>query len=283
MAERETTEAQAVAPEARMALGALAVALIAIGLPLNVAPSRTDELFAWTIEPQTTAATLGACYWGSCVLVALAATRSRWVEARVAVPGIVVAGTFLLGTTFLHWDTFHMEDWTGWLWLILYAILPPAAALMLWRQRRMPGGEPPKAGPLPRWALLALGAQGVLLVALGGALYAAPANVAEAWPWDVGVVSARALGSWAMAIGAAALLACREGDWRRIRPGMLGYAAIAALALLALVLFPDPPGWGGATAVLYVAFLLVMVATGVFAVAAGRRARVRPAPAVAAP
>ena len=120
-----------VARETRLRLYVLAAALFLIGLPLVVAPTRTDRWFSWTIMPPLTAATLGACYWGSLVLIVLCAREGAWARARVAAPGILTAGTLLLLATLLHLDRFHLDSATGWIWIVLYALLPPGAVLML--------------------------------------------------------------------------------------------------------------------------------------------------------
>src|SRR3712207_4104700 len=143
----------------RLGLSILAVALLVIGAPLVLFPARTDDLFSWTIQPPLTAATLGAGYWGSFVLVLLSARQSLWTHARVAMPGIMVAGTLLLVATLLHLDRFHMESLTGWLWLVLYALLPPGAALLVLRQRAVPGRDGPREAPMPSWGVVALAAQ----------------------------------------------------------------------------------------------------------------------------
>src|ERR687885_2726681 len=111
------------ARESKLGLWVLGVTLVIIGFPLVALTTRTDTFFSWTIQPPLTAAFLGACYWGSAVLVVASARRSRWECARVAVPGIVTAGVFLLLATLIHYDRFHMDKATGWTWLVLYALL----------------------------------------------------------------------------------------------------------------------------------------------------------------
>ncbi len=271
---------QPLAPESRLGLLILAGSLLVIGAPLVLLPARTEDVFSWTIEPPLTAAWLGAGYWGSFVLVLLCARQAFWTHARVAMPGIIVAGVFLLLATFIHLDRFHMDAVTGWAWLILYALLPPGAAVLVLRQRRLPGGGGPRTAPMPRWAVVALAAQGAVLLVVGAALFVAPADAASLWSWTLTPLTGRAIGAWSLAIGASALQAAWEADWDRIRAGMLGYAAIAVLALLALVRFADTPDPGAALWLLLL-FLAVMLATGLGAALTGRTpaAAVSPEPA----
>jgi hypothetical protein len=277
------THVRRLAPESRLGLLTLGILLAVIGLPLSVLPGDTETAFSWTIEPPLTAAWLGACYWGSCVLVLLSARRSAWAHARVVVPGILVAGVFLLSATVIHIDRFHMDSVTGWAWLVLYSLLPPGAIAMVIRQARVPGRTPVREAPMPRSAVVVLGAQAAVLVAVGAALFAVPADAASSWPWTLTPLTARATGAWLMAIGAAAAQAAWEADWQRNRTGMVGYAAIAVLWLIALARFAGTPDWDDPSAWALVSFVAAMLATGVAAVIAGRsRTGRRPTPDVAA-
>jgi hypothetical protein len=278
----DETNVRRLAPESRLGLWALGILLAVIGLPLSVLPADTETAFSWTIEPPLTAACLGACYWGSCVLVLLSARRSAWTHARVVVPGILVAGAFLLLATVIHIDRFHMDSVTGWAWLVLYSLLPPGAIALVIRQARAPGRDPVRDAPMPRWAVVVLGAQAAALVAVGAALFAAPADAASSWPWTLTPLTARATGAWLMAIGAATVQAAWEGDWSRSRTGMVGYAAIAALWLVALTRFADTPDWDDPAAWVLVLFVAAMLATGVAGAFAGAPARRRPPPDLAA-
>ena len=53
----------------------------------------------------------------------------------------------LLWVTLVHLDLFHMDDVTGWAWLVLYGVFPPAVLVLLLRQLRVPGAEPPRTRP----------------------------------------------------------------------------------------------------------------------------------------
>ena len=267
------------APQSRFGLWTLGILLAVIGLPLNLLPGETETAFSWTIEPPLTAAWLGGCYWGSCVLVLLSARRSAWTHARVVVPGILVAGVFLLSATLIHIDRFHMDSVTGWVWLVLYSLLPPGAIALVVLQSRVPGEDLVRAAPMPRWAVVVLGAQAAVLVGVGAVLFAVPADAATAWPWTLTPLTGRATGAWLMAIGAATAQAAWEADWDRNRTGMAGYAAIAGLWLLALARFSGTPDWDDASAWALALFVVAMLATGVAAAVAGRARVGRPPPA----
>jgi hypothetical protein len=259
-------------PFTRLFLLQLAAVLVIVGFPLFVLSSQTDEYFAWTIQPPLTAAFLGANYWGSAVLAALCARERTWAAARVTIPGIFVAGTLLLVATLLHIEPFHMDTARGWIWVILYAGLPPAVALVVIVQRREPGDDPPRKAPLSRAARAVLLAQAAVFLGVGGALFIAPADTASIWPWELRDLAARAVAAWLLAIGTTILASLRENDWSRLTAPMAGYAAIAALQLLALARYSDTPQ-DDASAWLYLAFALSVLVVGAAGVATSLRAR----------
>ena len=262
---------------ARLFLWQLAATLFVVGFPVFVLSGQTDDYFAWTIDPPLTAAFLGANYWGSMVLVLLCARERDWAAARVTVPGIFVAGTFLLLATLLHLDRFAMDTVRGWLWVILYAGLPPAVALLVAVQLRTPGGDPPRVAPLSPAARIVLALQAAVLLGIGGALFVVPGDTASIWPWPLTDLTARAVGAWLLAIGTTVLVSRREDDWARLTAPMAGYAAIAFLQLLALARYADTPDWDDPAAWIYVAFLAVMLVVGAYGTARSLASRRRPA------
>ena len=227
---------RSVAPLVRLGLAVLTVALVVVGHPVVVAPGRTDELFSWTMDVPLTAAFLGACYWTAALFTLLAARERVWVRVRPVMPGILVAGTLILLATLLHIDTFAMETARGWLWVILYAGLPPGVLLMLALQRRQPGADPPVALPIERWAAVALALAAAALLGAGAALYG---TAADWWPWPLTDLTARMVGAWLAAIGVTLVAVLREGDWTRVRAAMVYLAAVAAAQLVTLVRYPD--------------------------------------------
>jgi len=91
------------------------------------------------------------------------------------------------------------------------------------------------------------------------------------WPWPVTPFSGRALASWVVSIGVAALWASVENDLSRLRPAAITFTAVTALWLLAIVrgsadmLWERPASWA------YLAFVTVALGTGAWGVALTRR------------
>ena len=266
------TDAQRVAELTRLFLLQLGVTLIVIGFPLFVLTEHTDDYFAWTINPPLTAAFLGANYWGSAVLALLSAQERTWAVARLTMPGIFVAGTLLLLATFLHIEPFHMDTVRGWLWVILYALLPPSVVVLVAMQHRLGGHDAPRRAPLPAPARLILLAQALVLLGVGALLFVAPGETASIWPWTLSDLAARAIAAWLLASGTTTLVSVHADDWSRLRAPMMGYAAIAALQLLALARYwdtleDDASGWA------YVAFIVSVLAVGIYGSVMSLRSR----------
>ena len=271
--------ARPITPQVRAGLVAIASVIFWLGLSLFVFPGETETLFAWTIEPPLTAAFLGASYWASTTLAASCARERDWVRARAFAGPYLVAGVVLLVVTLVHIDRFHMDAVTGWAWLVLYAIFPPAVVVLLLRQVAVPGAEPPRDAPMPRWLVVAHAVGGSLLALLGAALVIAPAQADALWPWPLTPLTGRAIGTFVLAQGVLALAVCREADWGRVRPAMLQQLVVGALQLAALGRFSGTLDWDRAGAWIYLGAALAVLAAGAYGTVSSQRRRDPAAPA----
>jgi hypothetical protein len=266
--------ARPMTPGVRAGLVAIASVIFWLGLSLFVFPGNTDDLFAWTIQPPLTAAFLGASYWASTTLAAACASERDWARGRAFAAPYLIAGVVLLWVTLVHIDRFHMEAVTGWAWLILYVIFPPSVLVLLGRQLRTPGVEPPRGAPISRPLLAVLLAQGCVMVALGTALVIAPVDAASLWPWTLTPLTGRAIGTFVLSQGVLALVVCRERDWSRVRPAMLQLVVLGGLQLIAVARFTDTLDWDTAGAWIYLGFVASLLAVGAY----GARAAIRSHP-----
>lgn len=245
----------------RMLLAASALVFI-VGIQLFVLTEQTDRYFAWTIAPPLTAAFLGAAYWASCLLEFLAARERTWAHARVAVPAVLVFTTLTLVATLLHLDRFHLDSVFGWVWVAVYAVVPPLMLALLVQQLRAPGRDPARAAPLAPWLRLALGLQAALLLPFGAALFVAPLAAAPLWPWMLTPLTGRAVGAWLLGLGVAAAHMARENDLRRDRVALAAYALLGVLELLALARYAGALDWAAPRAWVYLLFLVSVLAVG---------------------
>ena len=251
-----------------------------VGIQLFVFPERTDRYFAWTIQPPLTAAFLGAAYWASFLLELLAARQRAWAHARIALPAVLAFTALTLVVTLVHLDRFHLHRPNApstilvtWVWIAVYATVPPAMSVLLVRQLRTRGGDPPRELPLTTWLRVVLAIQALVLVALGIALLLAPLTTSRLWPWKLTALTGRAIGAWLTGLGVAQVQASRENDLRRAHPAFAGNALFGVLELVALARYPRSIDFSEARAWVYLAFVLTFLIVGGYGVLAMWRAR----------
>jgi hypothetical protein len=242
-----------------VAAGLAAVA----GFLLFPLASETEDYFSWTIEPPLSAAFMGAAYWAALVLFAWAAGQRSWATARTAMPAVVTIAALLLATTLIHLDKFDFDSIFGWFWLVVYSVVTPLLAWALVRQLRAAEAVERGRDPLPAAVRVVLAVDVLVLAGFGLALFAAPADTASAWLWELTPLTARAIASFLIGFAVAAAFALWEDDVTRLRGPAMAFATLAALELLALAVYGDDLTATTAGAAAYVAFWLVSLALGV--------------------
>ncbi|TAP44048.1 hypothetical protein [Arthrobacter sp. S39] len=251
------------------------------GLVLFVFPLRTDEFFAWTVNPPMTAVFLGAAYWSAAGLEVTGARSPSWGSARLAVWPVFIFTTLTLGVTLLHLSRFHLSSDTAptaqiatWAWLAIYAVVPVAMLVISWMQirSRRPVPKSVTAGrPVlpPALRLLLAGIGGILLL-YGAALLLVPISAATWWPWPLSELTARAIGAWLVGLGWAAAQGQLSGDLRTVRPVALTSVAFVILQALALLRYGNALTWPSAPAIGFATVLLAIGVAGGWALALSR-------------
>jgi hypothetical protein len=164
------------------------------GIVMLVAPADTDDYFSWPIGPTPLAATVGSFYVASAIVFALTAARGGWFHARglcVSVLGLTVP---TIVSTIYDRDVFDFGRWQAVAWVVLFVVSPIAFSIVLIAQRRLPA---PPSNALPRWGRALLSALAVGYAALGVAAWIDPVAVGDHWPFPMGALSGRFVGSWA--------------------------------------------------------------------------------------
>jgi hypothetical protein len=95
-------------------------------------------------------------------------------------------------------------------------------------------------------------------------MFALPETANDLWPWPLGDLTSRVLGAFVIGIGLAAAIAAWENDLIVFRGSARAYAALGALALLALLLHRDDLDGGAVATGVYVGFLAAILATGLY-------------------
>ena len=243
------------------------------GLSLFVGTSQTEDFAAWTINSEITAATIGAAYWAGLWLTLLAGLERTWARARVAVAPVLAFSLLNLIAVLLDLDIFHTDSdsagvlFVTYLWLVPYFAGPLLMAWLLAHQLRIPGGDPPREDPLSPAIRAVLVVQGVVLVAVGAALFIAPVDTAEAiWPWEMKELSGRVIGIWLVSFAAGVFAVLRENDYSRSRPAAVSYLLLGLLEFVVLLRYTDEVSLSDVTLWAYMAFLVSFIAVGGYVV-----------------
>jgi len=268
-----TTSHRELLPAMRGLLLAFSVLTALAVLALFLLPARTAEVFAWTIEPPLSAAFLGAGYAAGCTLVLLSLRDPVWADSRVPVLTILVFALLTLAATLLHLDRFHFQpEFAGapllarasaWIWTAVYVAVPVAMVVLLARQERGPGTDPPPRWPVPLLLRAALAVESAVLLVTGIALYAVPSSARVLWPWELPPLTARVVAAWLVAFGLATALATVAGDLQRLRTAAVAYAVFGLLVVVSLARYADAVTWGSPVAWVFLLLTLAITATGV--------------------
>ena len=251
-------------------IGFAGLALAAGGL-LFIGATETEDWFSWTIEPPLSAAALGAFYWGAFVLLATGATASGWRGVRpIALPVLAIAISLLV-ITLIHLDPFDLDSLFGVFWLCAYIAAPPllVAGIVLERRRDPPGHPPRVSGrvrpPLGSALRATLAIEGGVMLAVSAIMLLAPDTAADLWPWALTPLTSRALGSFVLGVALVALLVAREEEIELFRGTATALVGLAALQLLAVALHTPDLGDDDLATGIYLGFVGVVLATGLYA------------------
>jgi Ca2+/H+ antiporter len=242
--ERSQEHSDAVLAPTRVA----AVVVVAVLVPALVIlwglPTRTDDLWAWTIKAPLTPIFMGAGYGAGAYFFVRVWQSRRWHEVSVGVVSAAVFALLMLVTTLLHYDLFnqgHAHDglpdppvlatlaFYG--WTIVYILSPWVVAWLWWRNQREDPRVPEAGEPLVPAPLRLV----VRVIAIGALLGAAVVLVApdvavDHWGWALTPLTARVLACFTAQIGTGFLLLSFDARWSSWR--ILVQTFLIAVALL---------------------------------------------------
>jgi hypothetical protein len=231
------------------------------GLFLYFAPGRADTDYAWSILPAVNAAFIGAGFLAGTVATGLVlAMASRWRTFSTLPIALWVLAATLLAATIIHEDRFKWDYVPTWVWAIVYAGVPLAVPFLVARQRRAADPEP-EADPRLRLLRAISAVAGAVLLVGAVALYVAPVDLGEDWPWPLTPLLGRAVAAWYALFGTM-LLSCAFG-LRRPAEALIPYATLASwcvLLLLLPVLHPDDVSGAG----LWIALMAALLALALY-------------------
>jgi hypothetical protein len=240
----------------RAGIWILLVLAAANGLFLYLLPGLADTEYAWSIKPPVNAAFIGAGFLAGTLATGLVlATATRWRTFSTLPPALWVLASTLLAATIIHHDRFKWDYPPTWVWGIVYAGVPLAVPFLVARQRRVAEAQP-AADPALRALRVLSAIVGVPLVIGAAALFVAPVELGQHWPWPLTPLLARAVAAWYALFGTM-LVSCAIA-LRRPAEALIAYATLAAWSALLLALplmHPDDVSGGG----LWIALMLVLL------------------------
>jgi hypothetical protein len=243
---------------------------------LFVLAGETERYFAWTIKPPATAAFLGAAYAAGCALVVLAVRKGTWAALRIPYLTILLFTVATLLATLLHLDRFHFSSpvlvarYAAYFWMGVYVVVPLAMVAVLIVQERRPTPLPDPVA-MPRALAVTVLIQGLVMLAVGLALFAVPAVASVLWPWPLTPLTARMVAAWLLAFGLCAILAWRTRDLARLDVAAWASGLLAVLELVVIIRFPGTVGWSTPALWVYVVLAVSILVTSTYTLLRLRR------------
>ncbi|MFP5319016.1 MAG: hypothetical protein ACLGI2_12085 [Acidimicrobiia bacterium] len=225
--------------------------LVAAFVLLFLFPTRTEQLWSWTIEPTMSALVMGAGYLSGAYFFYRAATVRQWHRVGVGFVAITVFATMLGVATILHWDRFNHDHVSFWAWAALYFSTPVLLPWLWVRNRRTdPGTLEAGDREVPAPVRRVVAAVGALQLAFAAVMYFRPTAIADHAPWTLTPLTCRSLSAFAAFPAVLYLSFAFERRWSAlqipIQVVMMGMALIGVAAILAADEFDASAGlvWG---------------------------------------
>jgi hypothetical protein len=219
---------------------------------LWLVPDRTDELWAWEIQPELTSMVLASAYAAGAYFFARVMFGAPWRQVAAGFPPVIVFVWMAAAATFLHLDRFIEDNLAFAAWIALYTITPIGIPLLYaYNQRHAP--RPVAAPEFPRGLRLALGAAGGAIVLIGLAMMVSPSTAIDVWPWTLTPLTARIMAAVVALYGSVWVSVALDGTRPGSRIPLEAHVIGLAVLLLALVIEGE-----AATAVAAVAAVMLV-------------------------
>jgi hypothetical protein len=158
---------------------------------LWLVPDRTDELWAWEIQPELTSMVLASAYGAGAYFFARVLFGAPWRAVAAGFPAVIVFVWMAAAATFLHLDRFIEDNLAFAAWIALYTITPIGIPLLYWYNER---GSPRRGGSsLPHGVRVGFGVAGGAVVLTGLGMTLSPSTAQDVWPWMLTPLTARVM------------------------------------------------------------------------------------------
>jgi hypothetical protein len=234
---------------------------------LMTMPSRTADLFVWTVTPVINARLMGVMYANALILVGIGVFQPNWARVRIVMLLITLFSVLATVLTFFYLKPFLAHPWYHLTyWLGMYLVLFFVAPYVLVTQEKKHGGRLPIQIPLSGPARLMAGAFLLISLVCSLGLLFQVDTVNQVWPWKLSPLVGGLIGVLFVTHAATYAWALWDGDWLRIRPMFWQAPPTGLLFMLLPLLHPADlrPYAGTALAVYYtLAGLAVLSSLGI--------------------
>src|SRR5919107_3477447 len=250
-------------PETRWAALIVFFILVPASAILWVAPDRTGDLWAWTIQPELTPIFLGAGYGAGAYFFLRTFLSDQFHPSAAGIFGAAFFASLMLIATLIHLDKFNHGDAPLIGALVVYGwvgvdIVSPFVVFGLWWfNRRTDSGEPaPGEAIVPTWVRRI--AQAVALGSFLGAglFFLAPDEAIDVWAWDLTPLTSRVIGSFTAQVGVGALLISLDRRWSAWKLIVQTFFVATALLLIGAIRAWDDFDTGNALTYIYLGGLV---------------------------
>ncbi|WP_213816312.1 hypothetical protein [Glaciihabitans sp. dw_435] len=206
--------------------------LVAAVFLLYVLPTRTDDLFAWTIAPTLTAMFLGSAYAGGIWFFVRVLRDRLWHRVAHGFPAVVVFATLMGVATFLHWDRFHFGHISFVTWVVLYVTTPFAvAAVLVMARHKDPRTAEARDFVIPLAPRVVIAVIGIIAMVCGVVLFVVPGIAVDVWAWPLTPLTARVVGAILTLPGMVNVWLLTDARWSAFRS--IFQAQIVSLVFIA--------------------------------------------------
>jgi hypothetical protein len=231
-------------------------------LILYVTPTRTDDVWAWTIRPDMTPVVMGAGYLAGAGVFAAGLYFGQWHRLSWALVGTVIFSVMMIAATFIHWDRFNHDHPAFWVWLALYVGTPFMATYLWAMNRRTDPGRRPDDPITPAGIRYAFALGGAVDLGVAIAMFIDPDLAIDAWPWALTPLTARVLAAFVAFVGVVWLCMLLDDRWTSF--SLIMGATVFGLALIGIGALgrTDEFSGGAETALFVVSLFGTLAAVG---------------------
>jgi hypothetical protein len=201
---------------------------------LWLVPDRTDELWAWEIQPEVTSMVLASAYSAGAYFFARVMFGAPWRQVAPGFPPVILFVWLAAAATFLHLDRFIEDNLAFAAWIALYTLTPIGIPLLYaYNERRAPRRE--AAPELPRTLRVAMGVAGAAVIVVGLGMLASPSTAMDVWPWTLTPLTSRILAAVVALYGSVWVSVALDGTRTGARIPLEAHAIGLVVLLAALI------------------------------------------------